>query len=144
MSTVSRTSPSPVTVVRWIARVGGLLFIVAAAVNGALVTAEMVGGHGPNWATFSAGDWATMVLAFGLPLVTIVGVVIAWLRQGVGEGIGGAIIVAAALLAMLTSLFGPRGANASLAFGSLPMALVGVGFLYCWWNTRHTHPQQVS
>jgi hypothetical protein len=137
MKTLSTPQTSPVTVVRWLARLGGLLFIGATLIIDAIVIAEMIGGNGPNWATLSAGQLASVVMAFGLPLVTIVGVVIAWLRKGIGEGIGGALIVLAALIAMVSSFVGPDAAGASTAASALPMLLVGAGFLYCWWQTRH-------
>ncbi len=143
MNTVSRAHSS-LTVIRWIARIGGLLFIAATAVTDAIVIAETVGGNGPNWANLSAGQWVTVALAFGLPFVSIVGVVIAWLRPGLGEGIGGALIVAAALVAMASSFIGPLGGGVSMAAGSIPMALVGVCFLYCWWDMRQAHPQSTA
>lgn len=136
-----RTPASPLTVVRWIARLGGLLFCVATVVTDAVVIAEMVGGNGPSWASLSATEWANVALALALPLVTIAGVAIAWLWKGTGEGLGGGLIVGAALVAMLSSLVGPSGGGLSMAASSLPMALVGAGFLYCWWVTRHTQSQ---
>lgn len=144
MNTVSRSQLPVMTIIRWVARLGGLLFIAATAVNDTILIVEMVGGNGPNWATLNAGEWATIVMVFGLPLVTTAGVVIAWLRTGIGEGVGGALIVVAALLAMVSSFTGPFGGGASMAVGSLPMALVGIGFLYCWWDTRRAHPQQAA
>jgi hypothetical protein len=137
MKTLSTTPTSPVTVVRWLARLGGLLVIVATLITDAIVIAEMLGGNGPNWATLSAGQLANTVIALGLPLVTVAGVIIAWLRKGIGEGIGGAMIVLAALIAMVSSFVGPDAAGASMAASALPMLLVGAGFLYCWWQTRH-------
>ena len=139
MNTLSTAQTSPVTVVRWLARLGGLLFIGATLVIDAVVIAETIGGNGPPWATLSASQWATMVMAFGLPLVSVVGVVIAWLRKGIGEGIGGALIVLAALIALVGSFVGPDAGGASTAASGLPMLLVGAGFLYCWWQTRHAH-----
>ena len=144
MNTFSRAPTSTLTVIRWIARIGGLLFIVATAVNDAIVIAETVGGQGPNWATLSASEWATVIMALGLPLITIAGVATAWLWKGIGEVIGGGLIVVAALAAMVSSLVGPFGGGVSMAVGSLPMALVGVGFLYCWWGTRHAQLQQAG
>lgn len=148
MNTFSRPpmpGPTLTVVIRWVARIGGLLFIVATACNDGFFIAETVVGHGPNWATLSANDIATVVLALGLPLVSIAGVVIAWLRTGIGEGIGGALIVVAALVAMIGSLIVSGAGDVSMALTSLPMALVGAGFLYCWWDTtRHAHPQQAG
>ncbi len=143
MDTFSRASTSTLTTIRWIARIGGLLFILATAANDAIFIAESVGGNGPHWATLSASEWVTVVLALGLPLVSIAGVALAWLWKGIGEGIGGALIVVAALAAMVSSLVDPLG-GLSMAMGSLPMALVVVGFLYCWWVTRHAQPQQAG
>lgn len=144
MNTSSRAPTSTLTVIRWVARLGGLLFIIATAVNDAIVIAETVGGHGPNWATLSASEWATVVIALGLPLVTAAGVAIAWLWKGIGEGIGGALILGIALVAMVSSFTGPVGGGVSIAAGSIPMLLVGVGFLYCWWETRRSHLQQAG
>lgn len=144
MKTLTTTQTSPVTVVRWLARLGGLLFIGATLIIDAIVIAETMGGNGPPWATLSAGQWATMVITFGLPLVSVVGVVIAWLRKGFGEGIGGALIVLAALLAMVSSFVGPDAGGASMAASALPMLLVGAGFLYCWWQTRRAHSEQAD
>jgi hypothetical protein len=138
MKTLTTTPTSPVTVVRWLARLGGLLFIGATLIIDVIVIAEMIGGKGPNWATLSAGQLASVVMAFGLPLVTIIGVVIAWLRKGIGEGIGGALIALAALIAMVSSFIGPDAGGASMAMSSFPMLLVGAGFLYCWWDTRRS------
>lgn len=143
MNTVSRAHSS-LRVIRWIARIGGLLFVVATAGIDAIVIAETVGGNGPNWANLSANQWVTVALAFGLPFVSIVGIVIAWLRPGIGEGIGGALIVAAALVAMVSSFIDPLGGGASMAAAAMPMTLVGVCFLYCWWDTQHALPQPAA
>lgn len=144
MSTYSSSHIPLVTAIRWVARGGGLLFVVAMAITDAIIIAETVGGHGPNWATLSASQWAAIVLTFGLPLITLAGIVTAWLRTGVGEGIGGTVILVAAVAAMVSGLVGPDSGGLSMALSSLPMALVGVGFLYCWWDTRHAHPQQAA
>lgn len=144
MKSVSSAGIPTLTAIRWVARIGGLLFVVATAVNDAIVIAEMVGGNGPNWATLSASEWATVILALGLPLVSIAGVAIAWLWKGIGEGIGGGLIVVAALAAMVSSLTGPFGGGVSMVMSSLPLALVGVGFLYCWWVTRHARLQHAG
>jgi hypothetical protein len=107
----------------------------------AIVVAEVADGGGPNWATLSASDVANVVIAFGVPLVALVGVVIAWLWKGVGEGIGGTMLLFASLVALVSSLAGLGGGGVSMAASALPIALIGMGFLYCWWRMRQTHAQ---
>jgi hypothetical protein len=126
-----------VNIVRWFARIGGVIFILATLVADAIVIAEFLGGGGPNWAALSVTQLMALIFAFGIPIIEVVGVALAWRW----EGAGGVIILIAATIDFVADFVSGRVA---IALTALPMALVGAAFLYCWWREQAVSPSRVA
>lgn len=127
-----------VYIVRWLARIGGILFILATLVTDAIVIAEFLGGGGPDWATLSVAQITALTISLGVPIAEVVGVLLAWRW----ERAGGVIILAAAAIAFVAAFVSSGGL--ALALTTLPMALVGAAFLYCWWREQAARPLRVA
>jgi len=119
------TTDRTVNAIRWIARIGGILLALSML---AFFVADVVTGHaslaGPNNAEFVFA-W----LFVGVLVAQIVGVAVAW----IWEGLGGAIVLAAALVSIAVSAVGGSFPQNELLFG-----LIGAMFLYVWWRTQGT------
>jgi len=105
-----------VIAVRWCARtvgVGTALFATT------FIILESVGGQGPGMTTIM--EWVPIFMWVAI----LVGIVITFFW----EGIGGMLVVLAALaLDMMTSFH--------LNLFCLPLVFVGLASIYCWWRTR--------
>ncbi len=116
------TSDRMMNVVRWIARIGGSLLALSML---AFFLADVAAGHASltGLATFEVAKAWVFV---GLLVVQIVGIAVAWLW----EGLGGAIVFGAALVAMIVG-----SVNGSFPANELLFGLVGLMFLVVWWQT---------
>jgi hypothetical protein len=107
------------TFVRWWARTAG---VIAVALIAPLVVIDVVGGQRPPL-TSVAG-----VAFVGLWAVLFVGVAVAFRW----EGTAGLALVLASLALQAQVIWG--GLNPYI----LAFAAVGLGFVFCWWRTRHS------
>ena len=128
MASTGTATDGAVNIVRWLARIAGVVFVLATVVTDVIVVGEFLGG-GPNWAALSAAQIMALIFALGIPIIQIVGVALAWRW----EGVGGAIILAAAAFSFVANAV---SGELAMALTAAPIALVGAAFLYCWWRER--------
>ena len=115
-----------VITVRWWAKIVG---IVASSMMLLVIVGDMVGGHGPPFATF--GD----VLGFLPWVLEIAGIIIALARY---EFIGGVLLTIGGLADQLNVFHG--GLNPFI----LIFFFVGLGLIYCSWRNRRLLAQKFA
>ena len=119
MSTMRVVAPSPVTILRWMARALSLL--------GLLVWGAFLAEHVSQWFVAS-GPWPppAVILLSLAHLALVVGFALAWRW----ELAGGVLILGAGLVFFA----GAAGRYFPQLF--VPTAIPALLFLYCWWRTR--------
>jgi len=119
------TTDRAVNAVRWIARIGGILLALSML---AFFVADVVTGH-VSLAVLNPAEIVFAWLGVGVLVAQIVGIAVAW----IWEGLGGAIVLAAALVSIVVSAVSGSFPQNELLFG-----LIGAMFLYVWWRTQAT------
>lgn len=135
MARVNKKNDRATNKIRWIARVIGsveALFLLATGIREAIIESR----KGGSWTVEST-------LIAGFIVIFVLGVIIAWWR----EGIGGIILIICALAGM-TALFLTLGELYDFwvpIFMGGPFLFSGVLFLLCWWRSRRSKiPQDVT
>ncbi len=122
MRRTGATADPTVKVVRWAARIGGTLLALSMLL---VFLVNVATGHANLTGLETFGVVKAWVFV-GLVVAQIVGIAVAWMW----EGLGGAIALAGALVAMIVG-----AANGSFPAYELLFALVSAMFLYSWWQT---------
>ncbi len=86
-------------------------------------------------AAWRSSDHLSSVLLFALMVVAIVGLLVAWVREGLGGFIAAISAVGIGILALIT--FQQNRYFSAFAYSS-PFLVTGILFLCCWWKHRKT------